>query len=194
MGLSAPGTKRTFCLPSRISASDPRRTNPARHDYVRSVPLVRTRAQKQNPCSTRRALALCLELNGEGTKNRSACPCGSLPSSPSLSLERISLLSLSIGAPRKFNKCAPLCMAILMACFERTDGRLFCQPVILVIAFVTHVDSVHLQQKGNDSTVAAFEFVFMPGVGLNISSRKIPSDVFMWRSFQCSNRLSMRRY
>src|SRR4249920_3349205 len=23
-----------------------------------------------------------------------------------------------------------------------------------------------------------------PGVGLNISSRKIPSDVFMWRSFQ----------
>ena len=115
------------------------------------------------------------------------------PSSPSLSLERISLLSLSIGAPRKFNKCAPLRMAILMACFG-TDGRLFCQPVILVIAFVTHVDSVHLQQKGNDSTVAEFEFVFMPGVGLNISSRKIPSDVFMWRSFQCSNRLSMRRF
>ena len=78
--------------------------------------------------------------------------------------------------------------------FERTDGRLFRQPVILVIAFVTHLDSVHLRQKGNDSTVAAFEFVFMPGVGLNISSRKIPSDVFMWRSFQCSNRLSMRRF
>jgi hypothetical protein len=36
--------------------------------------------------------------------------------------------------------------------------------------------------------------VFMPGVGLNISSRKIPSDVFMWRSFQCSNRLSMRKF
>ena len=58
----------------------------------------------------------------------------------------------------------------------------------------THVDSVHLNQKSNDSTVAAFEFVFMPGVGLNICSRKIPSGVFMWRSFQCSNRLSMRRF
>ena len=78
-------------------------------------------------------------------------------------------------------------MAILIACFNERTAVFSVGPSFLSSPFVANVHCVHMHQEGDDPTLVAFEFVVMPGVALNIS--RIPKDVFIWRSFQCSNPL-----